>query len=139
MKSTGAIIVLLATMTASAAEPQATAQALTQKVQEGCQTEINTYCKTVAPGEGRVFACLYAHSDKLSGRCEYALYDAAEQLEAAATKLNHVANSCSADLKQYCADIKPGEGRVANCMRKNQEKLTPTCQQAMKDTRMAGK
>ena len=33
----------------------------------------------MTPGQGRVLACLYAHGDKLSAKCEYALYDAAAQ------------------------------------------------------------
>ena len=43
------------------------------------EAELETYCKDVTPGDGRILACLYAHGDKLSGQCEYALYDAAEQ------------------------------------------------------------
>jgi len=48
---------------------------------EWLQTEIETYCKAVTPGEGRILACLYAYQDKLSGKCEYALYNAAVRLE----------------------------------------------------------
>ncbi len=48
-------------------------------VAKGCEKELTTYCKDVTPGEGRVLACLFAFSDKLTGQCEYALYDAAAQ------------------------------------------------------------
>ncbi len=58
-------------------------QTLIDSVAKGCDQELKTYCKDVTPGEGRVLACLYAFSDKLSGKCEYALYDAAAQLERA--------------------------------------------------------
>ena len=51
-------------------------QSLVETVANGCKAEIETYCKDVTPGQGRMLACLYAHSDKLSGKCEYALYDA---------------------------------------------------------------
>lgn len=139
MKSTAAIIVMLATWTASAAELQQNVQAITQKVQKDCQKELDAYCKGVSSGEGRVFACLYAYSDKLSGRCEHALYDAAAQLEKAVAKLNRVADSCANDIAQHCTDIKPGEGRIATCLTKNQDKITPACRQTMKDTGMAGK
>ena len=56
-------------------------ESLIETVANGCKTELETYCKTVTPGEGRVLACLYAYGDKLSGKCEYALYDAAARLE----------------------------------------------------------
>ncbi len=86
---------------------------LVKLVAEGCKTEIETHCKDVTPGKGRVLSCLYAYQDKLSGRCEYALYDAAAQLERAVAALTYVANECKAALAKHCADIKPGGGRLA--------------------------
>jgi hypothetical protein len=115
------------------------AQDLVKSVQEGCKTELETYCKDVTPGEGRVLACLYAREDKLSGRCEYALYDAAAQLEHALSALTYVTNECSADLEKYCAAIKPGEGRLAACMKKNENSLSARCQQAIKDVKLDSK
>ena len=103
-------------------------------VAKGCENEITTYCKEVTPGEGRVLACLYAHEDKLSGQCEYALYDAVAQLERALTALTYVANECRDDMMNYCADIKPGEGRLLQCLDRNDAKVSKRCKQAMKDT-----
>jgi hypothetical protein len=107
---------------------------LVESVAKGCDKEITTYCKEVTPGEGRVLACLYAHEDKLSGQCEYALYDAMAQLERALTALTYVANECNNDLMTYCADIKPGEGRLLQCIDKNDAKLSKRCKQSLKDT-----
>src|SRR5215813_7600288 len=90
--------------------PRAGAQDVLQSVKEGCKTELETYYKDVTPGEGRVLACLYAREDKLSGRCEYALYDASVQLDRAVSALSYAANECKADLEKYCAAIQPGEG-----------------------------
>ena len=107
---------------------------LVEQVAKGCEAEITTYCKEVTPGEGRVLACLYAHEEKLSGRCEFALYDAMAQLERALTALTYVANECRNDLQLYCGEIKPGEGRLFQCMDKNDSILSKRCKQAMKDT-----
>jgi hypothetical protein len=52
------------------------AKDLVQTVKDGCKKELESYCKDVTPGKGRVLACLYAYEDKLSGGCVYALYDA---------------------------------------------------------------
>ena len=104
-----------------------------ETVLDGCQKDIETYCKGVTPGEGRILACLYAYQDKLSNRCEYALYDAAAQLERAITALTYLANECKDDLKAYCSDVKPGEGRLINCIDKNMEKVSNRCKQAIKD------
>lgn len=100
---------------------------------EGCKKELDTYCKEVTPGEGRILACLYAYSDKLSGRCEYALYDAAAQLERAVAALTYVANECRGDLEKFCANIQPGQGRLAACLEKNDDKVSGRCKQALKD------
>ncbi|MBW2466359.1 MAG: hypothetical protein JRF02_03580 [Deltaproteobacteria bacterium] len=106
---------------------------LVASVATGCEKEITTFCKDVTPGEGRILACLYAHEDKLSGQCEYALYDAAVQLERVVAALTYVANECRDDLKAYCADVKPGEGRLLDCIEKNSEKVSNRCKQAIRD------
>jgi len=100
---------------------------------EGCKTDLDTYCKNVTPGEQRILACLYAHEDKLSGRCVYALYDAANQLERAVMALKHLANECKSDISSLCADTVPGEGRILNCLEKNEAKVSSRCKQAAKD------
>jgi len=104
-----------------------------EKVLEGCSKEFETYCKNVTPGEGRLLACLYAYSDKLSTRCEYALYDAAAQLERALNALSYVANECRDDLKKYCSEVKPGEGRLIDCIVKKKDVITDRCKNAIKD------
>jgi hypothetical protein len=67
---------------------------LIETVAKGYLTELETYCKDVTPGEGRVLACLYAYEDKLSGKCEYTLYDVSAQLQRSMTELNYVASEC---------------------------------------------
>ena len=102
-------------------------------VAKGCEKELTTYCKDVTPGEGRVLACLFAFSDKLTGQCEYALYDAAVQLERFVAALSYVANECDADLEKFCADVAVGEGRLLNCLDENANKISERCTQALKD------
>jgi hypothetical protein len=102
-------------------------------VANGCEKELTTYCKDVTPGEGRVLACLFAFSDKLTGQCEYALYDAAVQLERFVAALSYVANECDADLDKFCADVAVGEGRLLNCLDENASKISERCTQALKD------
>jgi len=109
------------------------AEDVIETVAKGCEKELTGYCKDVTPGEGRILACLYAHSDKLTGQCEYALYDAAVQLERFVAALTYLANECDADLEKYCADIAIGEGRVLKCLDDNAEKISARCTQALKD------
>lgn len=124
------MVVLLVSLYAGSALAQ---EGIIQTVKEGCKTELETYCKAVTPGEGRVLACLYAYGDKLSGRCEYALYDASVQLERVVNALSYVANECRDDLKAYCSAVKPGEGRLLDCIEKNKAKISGRCTQAIQD------
>jgi hypothetical protein len=108
-------------------------QDLIKSVKDGYKTELDTSCKDVTPGEGRLLACLYAREDKLSRRCEYALYDASAQLDRAINALVYVANECDADIEKHCADIEPGKGRVLACLKKNEKDIGERCKEAVKD------
>jgi hypothetical protein len=107
---------------------------LLETVTKGCEKELTTYCKDVTPGEGRVLACLYAYGDKLSAKCEYALYDAASQLERAVAALSYAVNECRDDLQKLCSGTKPGQGRLLNCLNKNEKDVSKRCKDALKDT-----
>ena len=109
------------------------AEDIIESVAKGCEKELTSYCSNVTPGEGRVLACLYAHNDKLSGQCEYALYDAAVQLESAVAALTYVANECDNDLRKYCSSVAVGEGRLLDCLDRNASRLHKRCNQALRD------
>ena len=106
---------------------------LVEAVRTGCEKELSSYCKQVTPGEGRQLACLYAYGDKLSGRCEYALYDASVQLERAVNALSYLARECEADINSHCSSVAPGEGRILDCMKKHSAQLSSRCTSAIGD------
>ncbi len=112
----------------------ALAEGPVETVVNGCATELTEHCSQVTPGEGRVLACLYAHGDKLSGQCEYALYDAAAQLEQFVSNLAYLVHECADDVEQQCAVVQAGEGRLAQCLLDNKENLTPRCSAAIDHT-----
>ena len=103
------------------------------QVLEGCNSELVRFCSEVTPGEGRLLACLYAYGDKLSGQCEFALYDAAARLERAIDAIAYVASECRTELETHCADVEVGEGRVAQCLVNHASELSPGCNQALTD------
>jgi hypothetical protein len=106
---------------------------LTDQVKEGCKAELESHCKDVTPGEGRLLACLYAFEDKLSSRCDYALYDASMRLEHAVAALSHGATECKSDIDKHCRTVQAGEGRILDCLKKQGDKLSKRCRQAIKD------
>jgi len=129
------VIIYAGTVPAQEKGPaEAAVEGVIETVATGCEKELVAYCKDVTPGEGRVLACLYAHADKLSGQCEFALFDAAAQLERAVGELTYLVNECGHDLEAHCADVPAGEGRLLKCLNQNEKKLSGRCKQALKDT-----
>jgi hypothetical protein len=103
-----------------------------------CKPEIETHCKDVTLGHGRLNACLYAFSDKLSGQCLYAVYQVMDQLELVAARIRYVANVCGSDIKSHCIDTPVGGGRILKCLGKNEAKISAACNQALNDTGSRG-
>lgn len=107
--------------------------AIVDTVKQGCATEIEKFCSQVMLGEGRMLACFYAHEDKLSGQCQYALYQAANTLEQAVNALQYVANECEEDIMTHCAEVQMGEGRILECLRSHSETVSASCTRAVND------
>jgi hypothetical protein len=103
-------------------------------VVEACADDLEQYCSDVTPGEGRILHCVAAHEDKLSGQCEYALYEAASLLRELTTAIVYVAESCEVEIEMLCGDVEAGEGRVLACLAENEEGLGDACVQAIVDT-----
>jgi hypothetical protein len=132
MRTRTILLVMVASMFMLVSNAMA-AEGIVETVAKGCEKELTTYCSEVTLGEGRVLACLYAHNDKLSGKCEYALYDAAAQLERFVAALSYLANECNADLEKFCSAVEAGEGRLLKCLDENSEKISGRCTEALKD------
>ena len=108
-------------------------ESIVDTIAQGCAAEIENYCSQVSPGEGRMLACFYAHEDKLSGQCQYALYQAANTLDQAVSALQYVATECENDIMQHCANVQMGEGRIIECLNSNSESVSAACNRAVKD------
>jgi cysteine rich repeat protein len=61
-----------------------------------------------------------AHYSDLSADCQVAIIRAAA-----------VGKACKADAKQFCADVKPGKGPIADCMKEHATDLSDGCKEAM--------
>jgi hypothetical protein len=109
------------------------AESITETVANGCKAEIESFCSQVSLGEGRLLACFYAHEDKLSGQCQYALYNASAQLEHAVSSLNYVAGQCQNDIVNLCANVQAGEGRILECLEAQDASVSERCKQAIGD------
>ncbi len=127
------MIASIAALAFAGAAGAANAQPVVDTVMTGCKAEIENYCSQVTLGEGRLLACFYAHEDKLSGQCQYALYTAANQLDQAVNALQYVASECQGDIETFCASVQAGEGRIAECLAQNADVLSDGCSTAIEE------
>jgi len=61
-----------------------------------------------------------AHFSDLSEDCQVAIIRAAA-----------VGKACKADVKQFCADVKPGKGAIADCMKSHVADISDGCKEAL--------
>jgi hypothetical protein len=109
---------------------------IVESARVGCKTEIDTLCKDVTPGEGRVSAVPL----RAPGQAFEPLRVCVGRWFAAAgstgprdqVRLRRVQDRCGQALRRH----QVGDGRIAECLKKNQATLDPKCTQAMKDTQM---
>jgi hypothetical protein len=134
------VIGVMAFVLMFAMAPSAFAQSsVVEKVTQACQAEIQTYCRQVTPGQGRMLSCFYAHEDKLSVQCINALYDGMATLERTVEAISYVASQCRADIDTHCGATVPGEGRIAKCLLEKKADLSEPCVGAIDETGMTVK
>jgi hypothetical protein len=114
---------------------QASAQdSLLEYVVGACEGDLEQYCSQVTPGEGRLLHCVAAHEDKLSGQCEYALYQAASLLEQLTVAIGYFAEQCETEIETLCGNVMGGEGRLLSCLAENEAEVGDSCKKAIADT-----
>ncbi len=117
------------------AGPIATAEeTLVEYLVTACETDIENYCSQVTPGNGRLLHCMAAHEDKISGQCEYALYQAATLLDQLSAAIVYVAEQCRTEIETICSDVVMGEGRLAVCVAEHEAEASDGCKRAIADT-----
>jgi hypothetical protein len=99
-----------------------------------CAEELARFCKDVRPGGGRIIACLKNHESELSTACR-------DKLQSVQKKLEEAKQTCANDIEKFCKGVEPGEGRIAKCLEKHTDDLSPTCAEKLEwvKTRMTGK
>mmetsp|Transcript_34914 Transcript_34914/g.77608 ORF Transcript_34914/g.77608 Transcript_34914/m.77608 type:complete len:994 (-) Transcript_34914:752-3733(-) len=86
---------------------------------EACREDVDKYCSSVEPGEGRVHKCLRDNRKKLSDTCrkEELLL---EEKESETIELNvNLLKACKAERQLFCSDVQPGQARVFRCLAEN--------------------
>jgi hypothetical protein len=89
-----------------------------------CKGDVDQFCKDVKPGGGRIAHCLKTNSANVSAGCKQAIADAKEKFAANA---KNASADCKDDIAKFCKDVKPGGGRILECLKDNQAQISPVC------------
>jgi hypothetical protein len=89
-----------------------------------CKADVQKFCKDVKPGHGAIWKCLGDNQSQLSAGCQTSIADAKAKMGA---KLKTVVEACRFDATKFCKDMKPGDGRIAACLRQHESELTDNC------------
>jgi hypothetical protein len=103
-------------------------QAAGEKIIAACGADVKQFCGNVSPGEGRIMLCMMAHEDKISTKCDYALYEASRNLDRALGRIELIADACWDDVAKMCGNVPEGGGRIAGCLLQNKTKASRRCQ-----------
>jgi hypothetical protein len=55
-------------------------------------------------------------------------------VEKLTAKIAKLESSCASDIKKYCKDVTPGEGRMIYCMQAHEDKISPKCAYELGET-----
>lgn len=94
------------------------------RAEDPCAADLRQFCPDVEPGSGRISACLKENEPRLSAACR-------DQRAATALKarqlIEQFGRSCKADVEAFCAGLRPGGGRVLQCLEDHLLELSPPC------------
>jgi hypothetical protein len=96
-----------------------------------CRADKEKFCGDVEPGEGRIIQCMKAHESELSGGCRQMMAHQGKQGKNGGMGME----ACKGDIESLCPGVKPGDGRLVECLKANFDKLSPQCK-AMKEKHM---
>ena len=101
--------------------------AAVKKIEAACSDDLQKYCSTVTPGEGRLILCMQAHEDKVSEKCDFAVFQASRNLSRALDRIDRAADICWGDIEKFCSHVPEGGGRILQCLASQKASLTSAC------------
>lgn len=93
-----------------------------------CKADREKLCGTVQKGDHKAMhECMKMHEGEVSEPCKA---HRAQNRE----KSKEIKKACKADYKKLCKEVKPGEGRIIQCLNSKQAELSQSCKDALANT-----
>ena len=89
-----------------------------------CADDAAKLCAGVQPGGGAIAKCLKEHSSELSPACK-------KNIEKAKKKAHELKEACKDDAQKLCKGMKPGGGKILQCLKQHEDELSPSCKAEM--------
>jgi hypothetical protein len=89
-----------------------------------CSGDVMKFCKGVQPGQGDISRCLTQNRQSLSDGCQTRLSSLSEQV-------NEADQACHDDVMLFCSGVKPGGGRIVQCLKDNGSSVSFNCRVKM--------
>jgi hypothetical protein len=112
---------------------KAKAETIVAELKSACEEDFKSYCANVTTGEARIVFCMLANEDKISSKCVDAVIGVADRIEMKMSKLVRTAQACETDINKSCNAVRAGDGRLMQCIRDHQDKLSSACGIAIKE------
>ena len=96
--------------------------------QGACQDDMKKYCSDAVKPGGSMGECMKSHEADLSPACKENMKEAKAKREA---KMKEIKDACQADIKQFCANVTPGQGREIACLKSYDDKISAGCKAAL--------
>jgi cysteine rich repeat protein len=89
---------------------------------QACQADVERLCPGIKAGPER-HACMQQHKDQVSPECREFFSEAMERRG----EMQDAMRDCQGDAQKFCKGVKPGEGRVLDCLKQHQGELSQAC------------
>ena len=93
-----------------------------------CREDVKKLCGDVKPGDGAIRDCMKAHESQLSQGCKDNMAEGKKKFE---EKKKEREQACQADIKQFCANVTPGQGREMACLKAYEDKISAGCKEKL--------
>ncbi|MEI6127822.1 MAG: cysteine rich repeat-containing protein [Pseudomonadota bacterium] len=93
-----------------------------------CADDIVKFCQNIQPGGGRIAQCLASHVKDISSACRTRIAEIKNRMVS-------VSESCEDDVEQLCKEVRPGGGRILNCLKDHAGEISSECKATLTEKR----